>query len=145
MEIDRGDEVKIQNEQTFGEVVAVDRINLTIDIKKGPKRAKLHPTAVFAFAALWERLGDAHGTPGAAILTCPPNEMVAAIHDRMPVMLTGEASARWLESGELDLARFAELLRPFPADQMEVYPVSPLVNSAEHDFPELVLPSGELG
>jgi putative SOS response-associated peptidase YedK len=109
---------------------------------KTPHFFRLVSRRPFAFAALWERLGDAHGTPGAAILTCPPNEMVAAIHDRMPVMLTGEASARWLESGEHDLARLAELLRPFPADQMEVYPVSPLVNSGRNDSPECIRPAG---
>jgi putative SOS response-associated peptidase YedK len=96
----------------------------------------------FAFAALWERPSESHGPPGAAILTCPPNEIVAAVHDRMPVVLTGEASARWLEAGEHDLAQLAELLRPFPADQMEAYPVSPLVNSSRNDSSECIRPAG---
>jgi uncharacterized protein len=50
MEIDPGAEVKVQNKETLGDVIAVDRINLTIDIKKGPKRAETHPSAVFAFS-----------------------------------------------------------------------------------------------
>ena len=50
MEIDPGDEVKVQDRETFGKVVAVDRINLTIDIKKGPKCAEIHPSAMFAFS-----------------------------------------------------------------------------------------------
>ena len=48
MEISRGDELKLQSQQKFGEVAAVDRIARTIDISKGPSRADTHPTAVFA-------------------------------------------------------------------------------------------------
>ncbi|MEO8194059.1 MAG: TM0106 family RecB-like putative nuclease [Gemmatimonadales bacterium] len=47
MEIDPGDELKLQDETTFGKVVAVDRNSRTIDIEKGPSRAAIHPTAVF--------------------------------------------------------------------------------------------------
>ena len=74
MEIDAGDEVRLQDQKTLGEVVAVDRINRTIDIRKGPSRAEIHPSAVFAFTyvssdamekALF-RLGErvAAGSPG---------------------------------------------------------------------------------
>jgi putative SOS response-associated peptidase YedK len=96
----------------------------------------------FAFAALWERRGDAHAMPGAAILTCSPNAIVAPIHDRMPVVLTGEACTRWLEAGEHDSGGLAELLRPFPAEQMESYPVSSFVNSGRNDSPECIRPAG---
>ncbi|MCA1584599.1 MAG: AAA family ATPase, partial [Acidobacteria bacterium] len=48
MEIRRGDELKLKNEKKFGEVVRVDRAAQTIDIRKGPKMADLHPTSVFA-------------------------------------------------------------------------------------------------
>jgi uncharacterized protein len=49
MEIDPGDDLKLQNKEDFGKVFAVDRVARTIDIRKGPKRAESHPTAVFAF------------------------------------------------------------------------------------------------
>ncbi len=48
MEIDRGDELKLQTQKTFGHVVAVDRSARTIDIAKGPTQADVHPTALFA-------------------------------------------------------------------------------------------------
>jgi predicted RecB family nuclease len=48
MEIDPGDELKTQDQEPFGKVVAVDRVARTIDILKGPKRAAFHPTEVFA-------------------------------------------------------------------------------------------------
>ena len=109
---------------------------------KTPHFFRLVSRRPFAFAAFWERSRDAQAAGGAAILTCPPNEVVAAVHDRMPVVLTGEACARWLEPGEHDLARLAELLRPFPAEQMEAYPVSPLVNSGRNDSSECVRAAG---
>jgi putative SOS response-associated peptidase YedK len=110
--------------------------------RKVPHFFRLTSRRPFAFAAIWERSRDAHATPGAAILTCPPNEIVAPIHDRMPVVLTSDACTQWLEAGELDFGRLAELLRPFPADQMESYPVSPFVNSVHNDSPECIRPAG---
>ena len=50
MEIDRGNKVKLQNKESFGKVVAVDRANSTIDVNKGPSRADQHPSAMFAFS-----------------------------------------------------------------------------------------------
>ena len=49
MEISAGDEVKLQDGSAFGTVQAVDRINGTIDVKKGRARAHIHPTAMFEF------------------------------------------------------------------------------------------------
>ena len=48
MEIDPRDKVKLQDKHAFGKVVAVDRVNLTIDVEKGPSRAETHPSAMFA-------------------------------------------------------------------------------------------------
>jgi uncharacterized protein len=50
MEIDAGDEVWLLDKKRFGKAVAVDRIQLTIDVEKGPLRAELHPSAMFAFS-----------------------------------------------------------------------------------------------
>ena len=49
-EIDRGDEVRLQDQRGFGTVVAVDRTRRTIDVRKGPSVAEVHPSAMFAFA-----------------------------------------------------------------------------------------------
>jgi predicted RecB family nuclease len=50
MEIDRGKEVRLQDKKAFGKIAAVDRAGLTIDVEKGPLRADVHPTAMFAFS-----------------------------------------------------------------------------------------------
>jgi uncharacterized protein len=49
MEIDVGDKVQLQDKTPIGEIVALDRINQTIDVKKGPSRAEVHPSAMIAF------------------------------------------------------------------------------------------------
>jgi putative SOS response-associated peptidase YedK len=109
---------------------------------KTPYFFRLVSRRPFGFAALWERSADARPVRGAAILTCPPNEIVAAVHDRMPVVLTAETCSRWLEPAAHDLARLTDLLQPLPADQMEAHPVSPLVNSSRNDSSECIRPTG---
>ena len=49
MEIEAGDSVSLQDAKSFGRVVDVDRKARTIDVRKGPKRATTHPTAMFEF------------------------------------------------------------------------------------------------
>ena len=49
MEIEAGDSVSLQDGKAFGKVVDVDRKARTIDVRKGPKRAETHPTAMFEF------------------------------------------------------------------------------------------------
>ncbi len=72
-----------------------------------------------------------------AILTCAPNELMAQIHNRMPVIVPPEARERWLDpktsEGEL-----RALLMPLSNDEMEAYPVSTLVNSPRNDSAECV-------
>lgn len=48
MEIGRKSELKLQDGSKFGDVVDADRITRTLDVRKGPKQANNHPTAVFA-------------------------------------------------------------------------------------------------
>jgi putative SOS response-associated peptidase YedK len=100
--------------------------------------------APFAFAGLWEIWRDP-ATPDAeplrtcTIITGPPNELVAPIHDRMPVILPREKYATWL-SPETSSDERAALLVPFPADRMRAYPISPRVNSPRNDAPAIIEP-----
>jgi putative SOS response-associated peptidase YedK len=97
----------------------------------------------FAFAGLYEVWRDP-AEEGEKVLSCtlltgPANERVAPVHDRMPVMLTGEALWRWLDP---DASREAlrSLLMPLDPARMEEYPVSLKVNKPSVDLPELVQP-----
>ena len=63
------------------------------------------------------------------------------IHDRMPVILDPEAETRWLDPQVVEGAAVLPLLRPFPAERMEAYPVSTLVSSPQNDGPALIEPA----
>jgi putative SOS response-associated peptidase YedK len=80
--------------------------------RKQPFAITVPDTPVFAFAGLWESWRPAGGEPVQTftIVTTDANEAVAAIHDRMPVILTPTDADTWL-SGSLDEAR--SLLKPF--------------------------------
>jgi len=71
-----------------------------------------------------------------AIITTDANELVAEIHNRMPLILAPADYARWL-SDELDPG---DLMRPFPAEPMRMWPISTRVNKPENDDPSLVEP-----
>lgn len=95
-----------------------------------------------AFAGLWTVWRDpvsAERVATACIITGPPNELVAGVHDRMPVILEPDDWAAWLAEDALadDLL---PLLRPAPADGMQMYAVSPAVNNVRSEGPELLSP-----
>ena len=109
---------------------------------------------VFAMAGLWQRwIGD-DGAPAdtCAILTTTANEVVAPVHDRMPVILHSDDHEQWLDSDGLDEDRIVGLLKPYPSDRMRAVPVSRRVNDVAHDDPECLaevappaLPAEQLG
>ena len=70
------------------------------------------------------------------ILTTTPNQLLADIHDRMPVILSPANYDLWLDPGFRDLAATSEMLRPFDAGLMRRYPVSERVNCVANDGPE---------
>jgi len=101
-----------------------------------------------ALAGLWAawRASDADDDTAwlrtCTIITAEPNELVAPVHDRMPVILPPESWDRWLDSTIDDTAMLGELLVAHPAEQMELWPVSTEVNSVRNDGPSLVEPVG---
>jgi SOS response associated peptidase (SRAP) len=72
------------------------------------------------------------------IITGEPNELVAQIHTRIPVILPPETHKQWL-SGEFG----KEILRPFPAEEMTARPISKRINKPENNDPS-VLEEGEM-
>jgi putative SOS response-associated peptidase YedK len=71
----------------------------------------------FGFAGIRSFSRAAVGTRFAtcAIVTCTPNELMAPIHNRMPVILPFAARERWLDPSAAEGA-FLELLRPLVSD-----------------------------
>jgi putative SOS response-associated peptidase YedK len=105
----------------------------------------LHPTngELILMAGLWEAWRpDAESAflRSFTILTTEANEDVAAIHDRMPVLIPVEDRAAWLDPATPE-ERYAAMLRPAPARTLAAYEVSPAVNHAAAEGPELILPA----
>jgi putative SOS response-associated peptidase YedK len=97
--------------------------------------------ALFGLAgitALW------HGPQGpvrsVALITTPANALSARIHDRMPLVIAPEDYAAWLDRRNDDRDALKALVRPYPAERMHAHPVSPRVNTPEHDDAGLVEP-----
>ena len=110
---------------------------------KIPHRIILKDEEPFAFAGLYEENKQATGEKlvSCTIITCEPNELVATIHNRMPVVLPQESEELWLNPELDDPKVLTSLLIPFPAGSMEAYPVSTLVNSVKNDSPECIEPA----
>ncbi len=111
---------------------------------KIPTLIQLQSGEPFAFAGLWETWQSPDGSVvlSCTIITTEPNELMAPIHDRMPVILPPEAYQQWIDPNELPPAQLQSLLRPYPAAAMRAYPVSTLVNNPRNDRPECILPAG---
>jgi putative SOS response-associated peptidase YedK len=71
------------------------------------------------------------------IITTTPNELVAPVHDRMPVILPPELEEPWL-SPAVDAQEALSFLQSYPAVLMKAREASPLVNSVRNDSPALL-------
>lgn len=130
---------------------------------KQPFRFMLRDGDLFAFAGIWEwweapseaavphgQLSLLDGLDGKAdadrsadkpparllsvcLLTTTPNDLVAPVHDRMPVILPREAETAWLRGEPVPPL-------PYPAEKMTAYPVSTLVNSPRNDVAACIAP-----
>lgn len=91
----------------------------------------------FAMAGIWEEYADK--STGElirtfAIVTCEPKELMATIHDRMPVILAPEDYMRWL-GPEQDPR---DLMKPFPSDLMAMWPIDSKVGSPRNNTPDII-------
>jgi len=77
------------------------------------------------------------------IVTTTPNELMATIHDRMPVVLPEERWATWLDRGNEDLDALTGLLVPLADGLLTATPVATLVNNVRNNGPELLEPVPE--
>ena len=113
------------------------------DKSKTPLYIRLKSGQPFAFAGLWEAWQPAGDPPilSCTIITTTPNELMAEIHNRMPVILSPEAYDVWLDPAEQSPNQLNGLLGPYPAELMTAYPVSKLVNNPKNDAPACIEPA----
>jgi putative SOS response-associated peptidase YedK len=108
---------------------------------KQPMYVRLADARPFAFAGLWEAWRDGEGNwlPSCTIVTTPARGPLEQIHDRMPFILPREAREAWL-AREAQASDLESLLSRPVVQELEVYPVSKLVNSPANDTPECTRP-----
>jgi putative SOS response-associated peptidase YedK len=112
------------------------------DGRKQPVRFSRLDDDPFAFAGLWTTWADRQTgelIESCTIITTAPNELVAPVHDRMPVILPPDFERPWLDP-EVEAPEALSFLQPYPAVLMKAIAASPLVNSVRHDFPALIQP-----
>jgi putative SOS response-associated peptidase YedK len=106
---------------------------------KQPYAIAMKDGAPFAIAWIWENWKEPASGEWIrtfSIITTDANALVAEIHERMPLILAREHYVRWL--GEDADPR--DLMRPFPAELMRMWPISTRVNKPENDDPSIIEP-----
>lgn len=106
--------------------------------EKIPYRIFLKDQPLFSLAGIWEVWKSPAGEHirSFSIVTISPNKLMAEIHDRMPVILSGENEKTWLESDNPE--ELLALIRPYPAEEMDAYRISTLVNSPRNNTSEII-------
>lgn len=110
--------------------------------KKQPMFMRSGDGSPLAFAGLWSvwRGPDKDQEPlrSVTIITTTPNDTMAPIHDRMPVILGEDAWSTWLDRDNDDLDALGSLLVPAPDDLLTTTPVSTQVNNVRNNGSELI-------
>jgi putative SOS response-associated peptidase YedK len=115
---------------------------LHIGDRKQPNYIHMADNGPMAFAGLWEQWkepGDANLLETFTILTTAANELLAPIHDRMPVILHVEDYGLWLNKNMHDPEELRRLYQPFQTDLLAMYRVPDLVNNPRFDSPTCIV------
>jgi putative SOS response-associated peptidase YedK len=113
---------------------------------KQPYYISLTDGVPFAIAGLWEYWEGADGSAleSCALLTTDANELMAPLHNRMPVIIAPEDYEDWLladvERDTRSLTILRHLLRPYPAEAMTAYPINAYVNNPRNEGAACIAP-----
>lgn len=107
---------------------------------KQPMRIVMKNRSLFSMAAIYDTwiAPDKSKVSSCSILTTTANSVVAPIHDRMPVLLNKQDEQLWLDRSLQSSELLLPLLKPYPAEEMEAYPVSPKVGNARAESPSFI-------
>ncbi len=112
------------------------------DAGKRPYYITRKDGAPFAFAGLWDHWSspDAEGIKSCTIITTDANELIAPLHNRMPVIISTQDYGIWLDTDIADTGRLKHMLGPYPSEELKAYPVGKTVNSPAHETPKCIDP-----
>lgn len=110
--------------------------------RKIPFYVRMKSRMPFGFAGLFNlwapREGDSFCT--STIITTYANDLLSVVHDRMPAIIPPESYDVWLDADFADQQVLMGLLAPYPSDRMEMFEVSPRVNSPAYDSEDAIKP-----
>mgnify|MGYP001221404532 FL=1 len=109
---------------------------------KQPFRITLKDGGLLSLAALYDVWVSPDGAKLATvtIITTEANELMAPLHDRMPVILPRDRVGAWLDRSNTDPRALLPMLEPYDPEAMHAYPVNPLVGNAKNDVPACLEP-----
>lgn len=104
----------------------------------------IHPKQLdlFSFAGVWETWKDVEGLEWKtySIITTDPNKEMAAVHNRMPVILYPADEPAWLSPANNDRAAIEPLLRPWEDNGLALFAVGDEVNTTRNNIESLIYP-----
>jgi putative SOS response-associated peptidase YedK len=109
---------------------------------KQPYAIALADRGIMALAGLWENWHSPDGQwiRTFAVITTPPNELCAELHNRMPAVLKPEMWPAWLGEQPATVRDLKAMLAPYPSEDMIAWPGSPRVGSVKNNDPSLIEP-----
>ncbi len=140
----------LDSKPTFQRLLPSRRIGIVADgfyewkqegKQKQPYRFGLRSGEPFAFAGLfdeWVSPDDGKIIRSCTIITTTSNELVAPIHNRMPVILDEPRLSSWLQLKPLGM-ELKKILIPFAADQMHMYPIDAAIGNVSNDDSQMLI------
>ena len=109
------------------------------DGTKDPYYIHLKSRPMFAMAGIWDSWKDVEGKElrTFAIVTTTPNDLMAPIHTRMPVILPKEAEDVWTNAST-PIDTLKSLMVPYDTSNMDAYRISTRVNNPENNDPRIL-------
>ena len=109
---------------------------------KLPHHICLRDGEVFAIAGLWDRWeGEGESLESCSLIVMPANEVMQSLHERMPALIAPAHYDLWLDARITDKAELMGYLNSAPSSQLVTYPISPWVNSPQHDDDRCIQPA----
>src|ERR1700722_4787892 len=87
----------------------------------------------------WRNPANGEEVQSCTVLSCAPNDAMAEIHNRMPVILDETDWPKWLGEEPASEADLLALLRPCPDDWLKIWRVDNKVSNVKNKGPEFIL------
>lgn len=109
------------------------------DESKTPFCISLKSSKIFGIAGLWDTWVSAEGEVfnTFTLITTEANEFMKQIHQRMPVIISHGSERLWLDGKGTEAV---ELLKQYDSSDMQMVPLSKLVNSPRNESPDILIP-----